>query len=58
MIYYGGDMITSCTTQANQICPACHGNGYVRLKFEAEESIGQCQTCDSQGEIIDERTKK
>ena len=51
-------MIRSCTTQANQICPACHGNGYVRLKFEAEESIGQCQTCDSQGEIIDERTKK
>ena len=41
----------SYTTQQTQICPDCHGNGYVRLKFEAEESIGQCQTCDSQGEI-------
>jgi len=41
----------SYTTQANQICPGCHGNGYVRLKFEAEESIQQCTTCDSQGEI-------
>ena len=48
----------SYTTQQTQRWPDCHGNGYVRLKFEAEESIGQCQTCDSQGEIIDERTKK
>ena len=33
------------------ICYNCKGNGYVRLKFENEESIGQCKVCDSQGEI-------
>jgi hypothetical protein len=33
------------------ICYNCKGNGYVRLKFENEESIGQCTVCDSQGEI-------
>ena len=35
----------------SEICPICHGNGYVRLKFEAEESIQQCTNCDSQVEI-------
>ena len=33
------------------ICYNCKGNGYVRLKFENEESIGQCKICDSQGEL-------
>ena len=33
------------------ICYNCKGNGYVRLKFENEESIGQCKICHSQGEI-------
>ena len=32
------------------ICQNCKGNGYLRLKFEAEESIAQCKVCDSQGE--------
>ena len=34
----------SYTTQQTQICPDCHGNGYVRLKFEAEES-GDAYLC-------------
>ena len=42
------------TTQPTQICPDCHGNGYIKLKFEAEEVIEQCGTCDSQGEVVEE----
>ena len=34
------------------VCHNCKGNGYVRLKFENEESIGQCSVCHSQGELI------
>jgi len=34
------------------ICHNCKGNGYVRLKFENEESIGQCKVCDSQGKSM------
>ena len=33
------------------ICHNCKGNGYIRLAFEAEESIEQCKVCDSQGEL-------
>ena len=33
------------------ICYNCKGNGYVRLSFEAEQSIEQCKVCHSQGEI-------
>ena len=33
------------------ICYNCKGNGYVKLKFENEESIGQCKVCDSQVEL-------
>ena len=33
------------------ICHNCKGNGYVRLLFEAEESIEQCKVCHSQGEL-------
>ena len=42
------------TTQPTQICPDCHGNGYIKLKFEAEEVIEQCETCESQGEVVEE----
>jgi DnaJ-class molecular chaperone len=45
---------TLYTTQPTQICPDCHGNGYIKLKFEAEEVIEQCGTCDSQGEVVEE----
>ena len=33
------------------ICHNCKGNGYLRLRFEAEETIEQCKVCDSQGEV-------
>ena len=33
------------------ICNNCKGNGYVKIKFEAEESIMQCEICDSQGTL-------
>jgi len=33
------------------ICHNCKGNGYVRLSFEAEQSIEQCKVFHSQGEI-------
>jgi len=32
------------------ICHNCKGNGFLRLKFEAEETIEQCKVCNSQGE--------
>jgi DnaJ-class molecular chaperone len=32
-------------------CPACKGNGYIRLTFETEKATQECQTCESQGEI-------
>lgn len=31
------------------ICHNCKGNGYVKIKFEAEKSTIQCEVCDSQG---------
>ena len=34
------------------ICSVCKGNGYVKLSFEAEQSIEQCKVCNSQGELI------
>jgi DnaJ-class molecular chaperone len=33
------------------ICSHCKGNGYVRIKFEAEKSTMQCEVCDSQGTL-------
>ena len=33
------------------ICSHCKGNGYLRLAFEAEESVEQWKVCDSQGEL-------
>ena len=35
------------------ICTQCEGNGYVRLCFEAEETIEQCWVCSSSGEVSD-----
>ena len=36
------------------ICHNCKGNGYLRLRFEAEETIEQCKICNSQGEVEDD----
>jgi len=33
------------------ICYNCKGNGYVKLNWEATESVEQCKVCDSQGEL-------
>ena len=35
------------------ICPACKGNGYVKVPYELsnEEVIVQCGVCESQGEV-------
>ena len=33
------------------ICNNCKGNGYVKINFEAEESIMQCEVCHSQGTL-------
>ena len=33
------------------ICHHCKGNGYVKVRFEAEQAIEQCKVCDSQGEL-------
>jgi len=42
-----------------QVCPRCHGNGYIKVKESIEnptETILQCPLCDSQGEIMDKNT--
>ena len=33
------------------ICHECKGNGFHKLRFEAEQSIEQCKVCNSQGEL-------
>ena len=33
------------------ICSNCKGNGFNKLRFEAEESIEQCDVCNSSGEL-------
>tara|TARA_B110000902_G_C14010071_1_gene476099 strand:+ start:333 stop:521 length:189 start_codon:yes stop_codon:yes gene_type:complete len=35
------------------ICPACKGNGYIRVpyKLAKEEVTAQCGVCESEGEI-------
>ena len=33
------------------ICSHCKGNGFVKIRFEAEQSIDQCKVCHSQGEL-------
>ena len=37
------------------ICSHCKGNGYVKVRFEAEQAIEQCKVCDSQGELIQDK---
>ena len=32
------------------ICYNCKGNGFLRLKWEGNESIKQCKVCNSSGE--------
>ena len=42
------------------ICQRCHGNGYIKVKESIEnpvETIHQCPSCNSQGEINMEKTK-
>ena len=34
------------------ICDHCKGNGYIKIRFEAEEAIEQCKVCDSQGHLV------
>ena len=36
------------------ICYNCKGNGFLRLKWEGNESIKQCKVCNSSGEVKDE----
>ena len=35
----------------SSICPNCKGNGFNKLRFEAEEVIEQCNVCNSSGEL-------
>ena len=35
----------------SSICPNCKGNGFYKLRFEAEEVIEQCKICHSSGEL-------
>ena len=37
------------------ICHQCGGNGYVKVRFEAEQAIEQCKVCDSQGELLQDK---
>ena len=37
------------------ICHQCKGNGYVKVRFEAEHAIEQCKVCDSQGELVQDK---
>ncbi len=37
------------------ICHECKGNGYHKLRFEAEQSIEQCKVCNSQGELKEDK---
>lgn len=41
----------------NIICPTCKGNGYIRLSWEGDDVIEQCDTCHSQGAISEIRKK-
>ena len=35
------------------ICHNCKGNGFLRIRFEAEEDFTQCKVCNSSGEIAE-----
>tara|TARA_R110000824_G_scaffold185300_1_gene366274 strand:- start:236 stop:418 length:183 start_codon:yes stop_codon:yes gene_type:complete len=34
-----------------EICPNCKGNGYHRVSWEGDESVMQCETCHSSGDV-------
>jgi DnaJ-class molecular chaperone len=34
-----------------EICPDCKGNGYIKHNGLYEETIVQCETCKSEGEL-------
>ena len=38
-------------TNEKKICPNCKGNGYHRISWEGDESVMQCETCHSSGEV-------
>ena len=35
------------------ICHNCKGNGFLRIRFEAEEDFTQCKVCNSSGQIAE-----
>ena len=35
-----------------EICRLCNGNGYIKLKVNAKNTIKQCWECESRGENI------
>jgi DnaJ-class molecular chaperone len=39
------------------ICPNCNGNGYVKLppQLPNKEQVAQCVSCDSNGEIDEDK---
>ena len=37
------------------ICSHCKGNGFIKIRFEAEQSVHQCTVCDSQGELDEDK---
>ena len=37
------------------ICSHCKGNGFIKIRFEAEEAIEQCTVCHSQGHLIENK---
>ena len=45
------------TEERKETCTECKGNGYVRTLFEEgrEELITDCNKCDNQGEISEQR---
>lgn len=38
-----------------EICPSCKGNGYHRISWEGDESVMQCETCKSNGEVTKDK---
>ena len=37
------------------ICSHCKGNGFIKIRFEAEQSVHQCKVCHSQGELDEDK---
>ena len=37
------------------ICSHCKGNGFIKIRFEAEQSVHQCTVCHSQGELDEDK---